>query len=158
MTRELRCAMRECRRRIDLDALPAVAYPERDACMHFIAAWGGARGAVMQETFAGLDGNREFVIRNIRPAELPAAGLELARLDIEGAIARYAHIVNIEPGAPSGLDGGALFGDEFERNGLARALARLILGVDPILGTQNSQEQIADARAWMEAGVAQCRS
>jgi hypothetical protein len=31
-------------------------------------------------------------------------------------------------------DGGALFGDEFERSGLGRALARLILGVDPIAG------------------------
>lgn len=133
MTRELRCAMRECRRRIDLDALPERAYPERDACIHFIAAWGGARGAMMQETFAGLDGNREFVIRNIRPAELPPTGLERARADIEGAIARYAHVV------PSDIEGGALFGDEFERDGLARALARLILGVDPIAAPQISE-------------------
>ncbi len=124
--------MRECRRRIDLDGLPAVAYPERDACMHFMAAWGGARGSMIVETLAALEGNREFIIRNIRPAELPSAGLEWARADLEGAIARYAHVVGIEGAQPS--ESGALFGDEFERNGLGRALARLILGVDPIAG------------------------
>lgn len=133
MTRELRCPMRECRRRIDLDALPVHAYPERDACMHFVAAWGGSRGAMVEETLAGLAGNREFVIRNIRTAELPPAGLDLARADIQGVIARYAHVVLAEPSAPPV---GALFGDEFERDGLARALARLILGLDPIVGTR----------------------
>ncbi len=135
--------MRECRRRIDLAGLPVRAYAERDACMHFVAAWGGPRGAMIEETLAGLEGNREFVIRNIRPAELlppgPSpglrtglstglrTGLEAGRAEIEGAIARYAHVVLVEP------DGGALFGDEFERDGLARALARIILGVDPIV-------------------------
>lgn len=132
MTRELRCPMRECRRRLDLDALPALAYPERDACMHFMAAWGGARGSMVQETLAALEDNREFVIRNIRPAQLPEAGLERARADIEAAIARYAHVVGVDEARPA--EGGALFGDEFERNGLGRALARLILGVDPIAG------------------------
>ena len=129
MTRELRCPMRECRRRIDLDALPAKAYAERDACMHFVAAWGGARGGMIEEVLAGLEGNREFVIRSIRPAELPPAGLELARPTLEEAVTRFAHVVAAEP------EGGALFGDEFERDGLARALARLILGVDPLAGS-----------------------
>lgn len=132
MTREVRCPMRECRRRIDLDGLPAVALPERDACMHFMAAWGGARGSMVIETLAALEGNREFIIRNIRPAELPSAGLDRARADLEGAIARYAHVVGVDGGSAS--EHGALFGDEFERNGLGRALARLILGVDPIAG------------------------
>ncbi|MCC6237169.1 MAG: hypothetical protein IT299_06310 [Dehalococcoidia bacterium] len=138
MTRELRCPMRECRRRIDLDALPAQAYPERDApsaepgtaCMHFMAAWGGTRGSMVRATLAALEGNREFIIRNIRPVELPDAGLERARPEIEAAIERYAHVVPVDGGTASA--GGALFGDEFERNGLGRVLARLILGVDPI--------------------------
>ncbi len=132
MTRELRCPMRECRRRIDLDALPAQAYAERDACMHFMAAWGGARGSMVRETLGALEANREFIIRNIRPAQLPDAGLERARPQIEAAIERYAHVVSAEGATAS--EGGALFGDEFERNGLGRALARLILGVDPIAG------------------------
>lgn len=136
MTRELRCPMRECRRRIDLDALPTQAYPERDACMHFMAAWGGSRGSMVSETLEALEGNREFIIRNIRPAELPDAGLERARHDIEAAIERYAHVVATD-GAPA-AESGALFGDEFERNGLGRALARLILGVDPIAGGVHS--------------------
>jgi hypothetical protein len=118
MTREVRCPMRECRSRVDLDA-PA-------GCMHFIAAWGALRGAMIEEVLAGLDGNREFVIRNIRPVELPAASSEGAQADLEATIERYAHVVRSEAG------GGALFGDEFERNGLARALARLMLGVDPV--------------------------
>jgi hypothetical protein len=129
MTRELRCSMRECRRRIDLDALPARAYAERDACMHFVAAWGGARGGMIEEVLAGLEGNREFVIRSVRTAELPPAGLELARPAFEETIARYAHVVAAD------AEGGALFADEFERDGLARALARLILGLDPLEGS-----------------------
>ena len=141
MMREVRCSMRECRRRIDLDALPARAYAERDACIHFIAAWSGRRGAIIEEVMAGLEDNREFVIRNIRPAELSHAGpstglrtgLEAARVEIEAAIARYAHVVPAEGAEPPA---GALFGDEFERDGLARALARLILGLDPIAGQQ----------------------
>ena len=140
MTRELRCPMRECRRRLDLDALPARAYAERDACMHFVAAWGGARGGMIEEVLAGLEGNREFVIRSVRPADLPAAGLEFARPGLEAAIARYAHVVPAEP------DGGALFGDEFERDGLARALARLILGVDPLEGPRLSLPSSGGAR------------
>lgn len=100
--------------------------------MHFMAAWGGARGSMMRETLEALEGNREFIIRNIRPAELPDTGLEIARPEIEAAIERYAHVVPVD-GGPASVDG-ALFGDEFERNGLGRALARLILGVDPIAG------------------------
>lgn len=132
MTRELRCPMRECRRRIDLDALPARAYAERDACMHFMAAWGGERRSMVRETLEALEDNREFIIRNIRPTRLPDTGLELARPEIEAAIERYAHIVPANGAAAS--ESGALFGDEFERNGLGRVLARLILGVDPIAG------------------------
>jgi hypothetical protein len=92
---------------------------------------------MLSETLAALAGNREFTIRNIRPAELPDAGLERARPELEAAIERYAHVVALEGGPAS--ESGALFGDEFERNGLGRALARLILGVDPIASGQIAQ-------------------
>lgn len=132
MTRELRCPMRECRRRIDLDALPPRAYAERDACMHFVAAWGGSRDSMLRETLQALEDNREFIIRNIRSVDLPDAALEVARPEIEAAVERYAHVVGVDGARAS--ESGALFGDEFERNGLGRVLARLILGVDPIAG------------------------
>jgi hypothetical protein len=47
VTHTVRCPMRECRRSIDIDALPAApARPERPPCLHFIAAWGAGRGAM----------------------------------------------------------------------------------------------------------------
>lgn len=122
--------MRECRRRIDLDALPAglgVPQPERDACMHFVAAWGGERAGMVEETLFGLDGNREFLIRNIRPPEvIDAPALDLVRPEIESAIRYHGHVVE-----------DAVFCDEFERNGMSRALAQLILGPDPIVGRRS---------------------
>jgi hypothetical protein len=122
MTREVRCPMPECRLRIDLDELPPEGASERDSCMHFIAAWGGARGTMVEETMRGLDGNREFLIRNIRPDEYGATELDSLRTEGEAAIDFHGHIV----------DGVALFGDLFQRDGIARALAQLVLGADPI--------------------------
>ena len=114
--------MPECRRRIDLDGLPAEGVTERDSCMHFIAAWGGLRGAMVEETMRGLDGNREFLIRNIRPADYGRPEVDALRLEAEAAIRFHGHVV----------DEAALFGDLFERNGMARALAQLVLGPDPV--------------------------
>jgi hypothetical protein len=124
MTREVRCPMPECRRRIDLDTLPAGRVPEAASCMHFIAAWGGGRPSMVESTIEGLDGNREFLIRNIRPADYGAAELDPLRAEAEAAIRFHGHVV----------DDVAAFGDLFERNGMSRALAQLIIGPDPIVG------------------------
>ncbi len=121
--------MRECRRRIDLDALPPL--PQRPAeapCLHFIAAWGGARGSLAEEVLTGLDGNRELLIRNLRPAEVDPARLQADEEAIEQVVRHYAQVVD----DPAVEDGGAVFGDVFERNDVSRALASLILGPDPM--------------------------
>jgi hypothetical protein len=116
--------MPECRRRIDVDALPASSVSEAESCMHFIAAWGGERASMVESTVEGLDGNREFLIRNIRPADYGSTELDPVRADAEAAIRFHGHVV----------DDAAVFGDLFERNGMSRALAQLILGPDPIVG------------------------
>ncbi|MGE0229479.1 MAG: hypothetical protein AB7I38_07975 [Dehalococcoidia bacterium] len=120
----VRCPMRECRRSIDLDALPA--WPERPAaapCLHFIAAWGEGRESMGLEVLHALEGNRELVIRNVRPPEISRALLEEHRERIEGAIAAFAHVV----------DGVALFGDQHERDAVSRELAQILIGPDPMV-------------------------
>ena len=80
MPRLVRCPMRECRRSIDLDTLPQLpARPEPRPCLHYIAAWGGKRAAMIEEVLAGLAGNRELVIRNLRPPEVGPATIEAKR-------------------------------------------------------------------------------
>jgi hypothetical protein len=124
MTREIRCPMPECRRRIDLDALPAGRVPEAQSCMHFVAAWGGGRLSMVESTIEGLDGNREFLIRNIRPDDYDAPQIDPLRAEAEEAIRYHGHVV----------EDAAVFGDLFERNGMSRALAQLLIGPDPIVG------------------------
>ncbi len=121
---EVRCPMRECRRRIDLDALPAL--PQRPApapCLHYIAAWGPGRGSFAQEVLWGLEGNRELVIRNLRPAEVPAAVLNAQAEALLAGARQFAHVV----------DDTALFGDPHERDAVSRVWAQLILGPDPMV-------------------------
>ena len=128
MTREVRCPMRECRRRVDIDALPPFPVPPEPApCLHFIAAWGPGRHSLPEEVLHGLDGNRELLIRNIRPADYAADFLDPLTGAVEEAVRYYAHIV----------DDTAAFGDVHERNGIGRSLAAILLGPDPM----------ADARA-----------
>ncbi|MEZ4503827.1 MAG: hypothetical protein R3C39_14490 [Dehalococcoidia bacterium] len=124
MTREVRCPMPECRRRIDLDALPSEHVTEAQSCMHFIAAWGGERPSMVESTIGGLDGNREFLIRNIRPGDYSASDIDPIRAEAEAAIAYHGHVV----------EDVAVFGDLFERNGMSRALSQLLIGPDPIVG------------------------
>ena len=118
----VRCPMRECRRAIDLDALSA--RQERPPCLHFVAGWGEERGPLAEAVLAGLDGNREFLIRNFRPQAYTGAGLDAHRAGIEADARRFAHVV----------DDRALFADPFERDALGRALTQRILGVDPMVG------------------------
>jgi len=134
MPRTARCPMRECRKAVDLDALPAMpTRPEPAPCLHFIAAWGEGRGPMVEEVLWGLEGNRELTIRNLRPADLPASVLDAERPALEAAAREFAHEV-----AESTPDGGppqawALFGDLFERDAVSRTMAQLILGPDPMV-------------------------
>lgn len=134
MTAELRCPMRECRRRIDLDTLPPFPdQPDEPPCLHFIAGWGGRRGRMAEAVLYALARNRELMIRNIRPAEVPADWIEPVRDELEAVARRFAHEVGVapEPGAAGGEAVAALFGDGHERNHVARNFASLILGPDP---------------------------
>ena len=124
----VRCPMRECRKAIDLEALPhaarggAPARPERPPCLHFIAAWGGQRGPMVEAVLYALEGNRELVIRNIRPPEVQASILDAERAGLEEDVRRFVHVV----------EDAAAFGDQFEANSVSRAFAQRILGPDPI--------------------------
>jgi hypothetical protein len=132
MARLVRCPMRECRRSIDLDALPPLpARPEPAPCLHYIAAWGPERAGMVEEVLAGLAGNRELVIRNLRPSEVATATIEAQRAALEAAAREFAREVeaNVD-GAPAGA---ALFGDPHERDAVSRAMAQVILGPDPMV-------------------------
>lgn len=121
----VRCPMRECRRRIDLDALPVPPdQPEPQPCLHFIAGWGGRLGGMAEAVMWGLDRNREFNIRNLRPREVRGARIDEVRPSLEAAARQFAHAEETE-------DGGALFGDVHERNQVAFAFGQLIFGPDP---------------------------
>ena len=130
--------MRECRRAVALDELPAFpAPPARTPCLHFVAAWGPGpdRSPLAEETIVALEGNRELVIRNLRPADVAPSAIEAHRADLDAAARRFAHAVDAGRGdAPTGeaedsAGWGALFGDPFERDAVAREFARLLLGV-----------------------------
>jgi hypothetical protein len=115
--------MRECRRRIDIDALPPFPVPPEPApCLHFIAAWGPGRRSLLEEVLYGLEGNRELLIRNIRPADYAADTLDPLAESVEQAVRYYAHVV----------DDTAVFGDVHERNAVGRSLATILLGPDPL--------------------------
>jgi len=121
--------MRECRRRVDLDALPRFPEQPRDPpCLHFIAGWGPGRAPMAEAVFFALGANREFVIRNVRPPEIPAEWIEPVRAKLEAAARHFAHAVDCAVDAGCG----ALFGDLHERNHVARNFATLILGPDPM--------------------------
>jgi hypothetical protein len=87
---------------------------------------------MVEEVLAGLAGNRELVIRNLRPAEVAPATIEAQRAALEAAAREFAREVDVgAEDAPSG--GGALFGDPHERDAVCRAMAQLILGPDPMI-------------------------
>lgn len=125
----LRCPMIECRKRIDLDAIPVPPdQPAAAPCLHYIAAWdapGGRLGGMAEAVLWGLRGNRELAIRSVRPAEVAPERLDATRAMLEAVAAEFAHEV-VEEGA------GALFGDVFERDRVAFAYAQIILGPDPM--------------------------
>lgn len=125
----VRCSMIECRKRIDLDAIPVPpAQPDEPPCLHYIAAWdraGGRLGPMAEAVLWGLRGNRELAIRNVRPAEVTPERIDETRAMLEAVAAEFAHEVT------EGSEG-ALFGDVFERDRVAFAYAQIILGPDPM--------------------------
>lgn len=134
---DVRCPMRECRKRVDLDTLPAApAHADPPPCLHYIAAWGGYRGDRATAVLWALNGNREFQIRNLRAAEVDPARIEAVRDALDLACGRFAHEVEAADGA------GALFGDQHERNRVAFEFAQAILGVDPAVPTARGGEAI----------------
>ena len=129
---EVRCPMRECRKRIDLDALPSDSPP----CLHFIAAWGGQRGDRATAVLWALNGNREFLIRNLRAADVDRSRIDDVRQALDLAAARFAHEVDAGDGA------GALFGDQHERNRVAFDFAQALLGADPAVPVARGGENL----------------
>lgn len=135
MTTEVRCPMRECRKRIDLDTLPSTLVPGgRPPCLHFIAAWGGSRGDRASAVLWALNGNREYQIRNLRAGDVDRARVNEVRSVLDVAAARFAHEVDAGDGA------GALFGDQHERNRVAADFAQAILGAAPAIPVARGSE------------------
>ena len=123
--------MRECRRHIDLSALPAdPGTPDPPPCLHFIAAWGGPRRPEATEVFFASLGNREFIIRNLRAEVVNLVALEAQAAEaVAEVVARYARVVTTEDG--SGM--AAAFGDQHERMAIARDVSQIVLGPDPMV-------------------------
>ncbi len=124
------CPIQECRQAVALDELPAFpALPVHAPCLHFVAAWGPPpnRSALAEETLLALEGNRELVIRNLRPGDVDPQIIETLRTDLEAAAYAFAHPVNGP--AESNHPWEALFGDPHERNAIAREFARILFSV-----------------------------
>ncbi len=132
----VRCPMIECRKRIDLDAIPVPPeQPVELPCLHYIAAWdhvgGGRLGGMAEAVLWGLRGNRELAIRNLRPAEVEPRRIAKTRAMLEAVAAEFAHeVTEGDPESPDRV--GALFGDVFERDRVSFAFAQIILGPDPM--------------------------
>jgi len=127
--------MRECRRRIDLDALPAEpGTPSPAPCLHFIAAWGGARRPEATEIFYALLGSREFTIRNLREEIVNLDAVEAqASAAVATLVARYARVVDADDAPADDARMAVAFGDQHVRMALARELSQLLLGPDPMM-------------------------
>jgi hypothetical protein len=122
--------MRECRRSIDLDALPPLPErPEPAPCLHFVAAWGDGRASMAEEVLYALTGNRELVIRNVRPPDYSKADIAQHSGDIEAAARQFARVV----------DDVALFGDPHERDAVSREVAQALIGPDPMISRTAAQ-------------------
>lgn len=118
----LRCPMIECQRRITVSPADPASV---EGCMHLIAAWPAGRMA--EAVLWGLEGNRELVIRNLRPPEVAAKRLDNLRDVLETAAREFGHEVTGAGGV------GALFGDTHERNRVAFEFAQALLGPDPMV-------------------------
>ncbi|MYB42474.1 MAG: hypothetical protein F4X76_09875 [Chloroflexi bacterium] len=130
----LRCPMPECRRALESEFWSTTGTRTSEPCIHFVAIWpegGESEAAMVEAIIYGLDGDREFVIRNVRASDeevrrrLRAADLGM----LAGIVQQRLHVV-IEDGGRRG----AAVGDRHERSAASRELAQVIAGPDPILG------------------------
>ena len=130
----LRCPMRECRRALESEFWSTTGTRTSEPCIHFVAIWpeaGDSQAAMVEAVFHGRDGDREFVIRNVRASDEEARRrLVAADLGALAAIVRQRLHVVVEDGGARG----AAFGDRHERSAASRELAQLIAGPDPMLG------------------------
>lgn len=130
----LRCPMRECRRAIESEFWSTTGTRTSEPCIHFVAIWpegAASEAAMIEAVFYGLDGDREFVIRNVRANDEEVhRRLRAADRDALAAIVRQRLHVVVEDGGRRG----AAFGDRHERSAASRELAQIIAGPDPILG------------------------
>lgn len=118
---ELRCPMIECRRRISVAPADLASV---EGCMHLIAIW--TAGRMAEAVLWGLEGNRELVIRNLRPREVAAERIDARRTVLEAAAREFGHEVTNDGVA-------VLFGDTHERNRVAFEFAQALLGPDPMV-------------------------
>ncbi len=126
--RGLRCPMPECRRPLESAFYSTTAMRTSEPCLHFVAAWLRPEGMV-EAVVASLEGEREFVIRNVRvrDAEVQRRIRAADPEALAGAIGANLHVAQ---------DGraGAAFGDRHQRAAASRDLAQIIAGPDPMLG------------------------
>jgi hypothetical protein len=126
----LRCPMPECRRPLESALLSTTSMRTSEPCIHFVAIWKDDSGMV-EAVVHGLDGDREFVIRNVRAtdAEVQRRLRESDQAALAAVVRERLHIVHEGEGGRS-----AAFGDRHERSAASRDLAQIIAGPDPILG------------------------
>jgi hypothetical protein len=120
--------MPECRRPLESAFYSTTAMRTSAPCIHFVAAW-SRPDAMVDAVVASLDGEREFVIRNVRArdAEVQRRLREADAGDLAGAVRANLHI-------EEDASGGAAFGDRHQRAAASRDLAQIIAGPDPMLG------------------------
>ena len=81
----------------------------------------------------GLDGDREFVIRNVRAGD-EEVQRRLRASDPEELAVVVRDRLHVVSERAEGAGRGAAFGDRHERAAASRELAQIIAGPDPILG------------------------
>ncbi|MCY3657147.1 MAG: hypothetical protein OXG95_11135 [Chloroflexi bacterium] len=124
----LRCPMPECRRSLEEHFWSTKSTRIGTPCLHFVAAWSRPAGMV-DAVLQSLDGEREFVIRNIRvrDEEVRRRVREADQEELAAVVRANLHVTE-EP------RGGAAFADRHERAAVCRDLAQIIAGPDPMLG------------------------
>ena len=124
----LRCPMPECRQSLEEHFWSTKSTRVSTPCLHFVAAWRHAAGMV-DAVLQSLEGEREFVIRNIRVRDDEVRRrVREADQDALAAVVRANMHVTEDP------RGGAAFADRHERAAACRDLAQIIVGPDPMLG------------------------
>lgn len=124
----LRCPMPECRRSLEEHFWSTKSTRIGTPCMHFVAAWRTPAGMV-DAILQSLDGEREFVIRNIRVRDE-----EVRRRVREADQDELSAVVRANLHVTEDTSGGAAFADRHERAAACRDLAQIIAGPDPMLG------------------------